>query len=367
MIIEGEPTLHPEFDDILLQLRRKFPKTPIILTTNGTLLTKERIAHLTTLAPLELNFSLNLIDKAARIKWLGAKENSDVSQVAKWLTEAKINWNGSIVALPHLTGLQPIKETIDHLVENKCRFIRVFLPGFSRLADQSLHMPEKTAHFFRQWILSLAAEGIPITCEPGDFTEESLIISAIIPLSAAAAAGIKAGDQIVVINGKIPVFTSEVMAILRDSQSVKLQFKRDNTHFEVELHYENGISGLIFTEDVNSKQLKKLQDRIQRFSEESLLLITSENAYPLFTRLLESHENLMIKKAVNRFFHGSIKVAGLLTLADVKLAIQEAQQAGFTGNRVFLPPVMFNHQGRDLTGMGSWELEEELELEFIIL
>lgn len=42
----NEPMLHPDFDDIVAETRRSLPKSPIVLYTNGTKLTRERFDRL---------------------------------------------------------------------------------------------------------------------------------------------------------------------------------------------------------------------------------------------------------------------------------------------------------------------------------
>ena len=45
-IIEGEPTSHKNFKEIILQLRRRFPQTPVSMTTNGHHLTRDLVEFL---------------------------------------------------------------------------------------------------------------------------------------------------------------------------------------------------------------------------------------------------------------------------------------------------------------------------------
>ncbi|HAP32045.1 MAG TPA: hypothetical protein DCQ14_03195 [Firmicutes bacterium] len=79
---EGEPFTHPSILTLLFSLRARFPRTPMQITTNGTMLNQKTVKALQKLAGetprgeslLELVISLNCSDAAARREILGDRE-----------------------------------------------------------------------------------------------------------------------------------------------------------------------------------------------------------------------------------------------------------------------------------------------------
>lgn len=138
-IVEGEPLTHPELREILLRLRQRFPRTLISLTTNGIRLDGEMACLFRDLGRVEVNLSLN---SASPLHWqtlMGRSKCPEASrQAAVWLREYAIPFHGSLVAMPHVVGWEDIGAAIRFLDQQRARTIRVFLPGYSHLAQEDL-------------------------------------------------------------------------------------------------------------------------------------------------------------------------------------------------------------------------------------
>ena len=79
-IIEGEPLLHKNFIEIVELVRRKYPYTPIQITTNGILLNEKLVTRFVELGGIDLNVSVNCIQNDKRKEILGLKEVDDIKE-----------------------------------------------------------------------------------------------------------------------------------------------------------------------------------------------------------------------------------------------------------------------------------------------
>jgi MoaA/NifB/PqqE/SkfB family radical SAM enzyme len=135
-IIEGEPLLHPEFPKILAEVRRRFPNTALQITTNGTLLNKALVDCFAELGNIELNVSCNCIRPESRGKVLGRRHDEDYAERLALLI-GKVRFSGSIVAVPDMVGPEEIRATIGLLEEYGADMAKIFVPGYTRLSDNS--------------------------------------------------------------------------------------------------------------------------------------------------------------------------------------------------------------------------------------
>jgi NifB/MoaA-like Fe-S oxidoreductase len=119
---------------------------------------------------------------------------------------------------------------------------------------------------------------------------------------------------------------------------------------------------MIFEYDINHNLLKSINSFLKNRNSENVLIATSSFAYPLFKNCFR---NGNVLKIGNLFFGGSIGAAGLLTCKDVIEGIEAIDYSNI--QYLLLPPIMFDEYGRDLTGMGIWEIEETLGIKTVVL
>ncbi|MCK5578455.1 MAG: DUF512 domain-containing protein [Planctomycetes bacterium] len=136
-IAEGEALLHPKIFEILDLIRNQFGLgVTIQLATNGTTLTEETVRQLAAYKPVKINtLSLNSTNLKNWQRLTGG--NQRLGKIAinapRLLKKYFINFEGSLVACPELTGWNDIEKTIKYYVDNNAREIIVWHPGYSKL------------------------------------------------------------------------------------------------------------------------------------------------------------------------------------------------------------------------------------------
>ncbi|MBC7323800.1 MAG: radical SAM protein, partial [Moorella sp. (in: Bacteria)] len=204
-LIEGEPLTHPKFLEIITRVRRRFPRTTLVITTNGTLLTLPLARALAGLEPLELNLSLNSASQAGRLKLMGDRQPDTALEAPRVLNQFKLTYHGSLVALPWITGWQDFRETVLYLSRHGARTIRIFLPGYTRLAPPELRFPAGLRQQIETELESLRREtSVPLFLEPPCLKDLTPVIEGVIPGSAAERAGLSRGDIILAVDGRQP-------------------------------------------------------------------------------------------------------------------------------------------------------------------
>lgn len=169
-VIEGEPMLHPRFDDILRELRRRFKHTPIAVTTNGHHLTRARVELLRDLMPITLCISINSSTVAGRKALMGdsEKQTGAVTGGIMLLGELFVPYHASLVAMPNLVGYDDIEATIRFLSDNNATSVHIFMPGFSDRADPEMFPDPETIHPELRAFIDRIADGVacPLLLEP---------------------------------------------------------------------------------------------------------------------------------------------------------------------------------------------------------
>ncbi len=145
-IIEGEPTLHPRFQEVIAALRMRFPDTPVEVTTNGHHLTEQMVRFLAGHQPILINLSLNGGTVASRRILMGDGEElaSTAIHGVELLGEYGVPFSGSLVGMPNLVGFDDMETSIRLLASHGARSVRVFLPGFSQWVKEDI-FPEPDA------------------------------------------------------------------------------------------------------------------------------------------------------------------------------------------------------------------------------
>ncbi len=367
-ICEGEPFTHPDIKKVLTIIRNKMTTTPIQITTNGTLLDKVTGTFLKELGFLELNLSLNSISPFYRKKIM-KDENSDRIKLAlQTLDKLNIPFHGSIVALPHVTGWQELAESIKFLKNNGALSIRIFLPGYTRLAPPDLSFDNNLVAELSEFVAAQGENDIPVTLEPPLLNNLTPVVEGVLKDSLAVEAGIKRGDLILQVKGKTPFSRVDAFHMIKKSSNPLIKIRRNNKDFTIRINKKMGdSSGIVVNYDISPYTLNSIIKQANSFNPEKVLLLTSEFAYLLLKVALNKRElQFNLKKVKNTFFGGSIGCSGLLTVRDFKVVAEEEIKEKEI-ELIILPKEAFDTFGKDLTGQSFLELEEELKVPVITL
>ena len=206
-ISEGEPFTHPHVWQVLEAVRERYPQTPLQITTNGTFLNREAVQRLAGMGRLEVNLSLNSATPGGRRLLMGDRNPERALDAARLLGEAGVTYHGSLVAMPHLVGWGDLATTCHFLQEQGAATIRVFLPGFTKLAASWLRFDPLDMHrrlcvFVREQQERMR---IPLLLEPflaGAGEQLQAEIAGVMDGSPAERAGLQRGDVIRAVRGR---------------------------------------------------------------------------------------------------------------------------------------------------------------------
>jgi NifB/MoaA-like Fe-S oxidoreductase len=266
--------------------------------------------------------------------------------------------------MPHLVGWQDLEQTILYLAEKGASTIRVFMPGYTRYTR--IELPE--ADILLK-LLEMAADlreriKTPVIIEPPMLDNLSAVVEGVVGESSADAASIKTGDIIEKVNGK-EVF-SRVDAYEKlfaaENPRVDLQRKEDQISVTVQKS-KNASAGLVFNYDIAFRTAGKIRRIVDKYESKSCLMLTCRLGYRII-RLALKDKSLDIQIAENSYFGGNIMSAGLLVLQDIEAALKQQNKLPKV---LFLPQIMFDEKGRDLTGRHYMELEQQYNLILVLL
>lgn len=363
-IIEGEPFTHPNITETLSFIRSRFPNTPIQITTNGLLLNPERVRFLKTIAPLEINLSLNTISPKWRKTIMNDGNGAEIINPVRYFSKLGITYHGSIVAMPWLVGWAEIENTISFLNDSGATTVRVFMPGYTKFGPEKLIPPLNLELELREFIAHCRKKfQLPITLEPSGINDLDPITAGIIKGSPAYHAGIEPGDRITSINGKLPFSRAAAFKELIGPGSfiVEVQKMEAGTQ-KILLNLAPGEkSGLVMDFDLDEGLAQELALQISK--KKHTLLLSSNWGAPLINdglaKLAIRRTCYEILSVENTTFGGNINCAGLLTINDFLKALK----AGLTDNKLYdqilLPSIAFDHRGKDILGQHYSELTQE--------
>ena len=364
-IMEGEPFYHPRIGEILRDLRKEFPETPLQVTTNGTVLGKDVTGLLQRAAPLELVISTNTLDADARRKFLGDKHPREIQENIKRIAGAGVNFHGSVVALPRLWGWEDLKETLKYLDENGAGSLRLFLPGYTRLAPPRLAFDptlwEELRLFVKKFSGSLKA---PLLFDPPHLSGLEARVEGVINNSPAQKAGLQKGDTILEIDGQEAWSRTHAFDLAREAGDPFLEISRRGRKEQVRLIKGEGESpGFVLYMDMDPLRAEKFLGLLDRYKDREVLVLTSRLGLPLVKDLVEKafpgRKNVSVIAVKNNFFGGSIMSSGLLVAQDF---IDTLVRLKKTYHLAVIPGEPFDFQGKDLTGKSFLEIQEETGL-----
>lgn len=341
-IIEGEPFLNPFLTDILFMLRKRFPFTPVQITTNGSLIDDNIIEHLSQIKPVELHISVNTISERYRKQILGLK--TGLKAALEKLFLYKIPFSSSIIALPHVTGRDELEETIMFLDRTGSEIIKLFWPSFTKYTGENpvRHVNLDELKDFYKHIKSLIKT--PVILEPPLLDDLTAITEGPVAGSPADMAGIKEGDEILSVEGYEPKSRVDAFNRLNNVKNPVVKIRRNAEILSCKIIKDKGEkSGLVFLYDLDWSVI----ERIKHVMTDNSLIVTSHLAFNMLDRALKKEDfDVRLLPVKNMFFGGNIACAGLLTVDDILMATEEEKFF----KHLLLPSVMFDENGLDLKG-----------------
>jgi len=364
-ICEGEPFLRSDIIDILRHIRQKYPGAAIQITTSGIHLNGTVLSRLESIGNIELNVSLNSSSIEGRKKLYRGKEHPSAVEAVKLMKDSKLDYSGSIVAMPHLVGWEDIRETILFLQDNRASSIRLFMPGYTRYT-RGLLPPDDIRDRLADFSAGLGKLlRIPLITEPSGVKDVLALVEGVLEGSPAWKSGIEKGDRILRINGKKAVSRVDAYYKVYEAGRPGVELLRNGNILRLVLDKQPASpSGLVFNYDVHSDTILGIKRGISGNKGRSCLILTSELAYCMLAGCIPDRGGVEIEAVRNEFFGGNILCAGLLTVSDIKLHLEGKTKLPEV---LLLPGIMFDVSGRDLLGSHFMELEEELGIKVVVI
>ncbi|MGM0436756.1 MAG: DUF512 domain-containing protein [Bacillota bacterium] len=374
-IIEGEPFYHPEIKEILKILRDSWPDKEIRITTNGSFLNKKMLKTIKDLENITLNISLNCSTPSEREYLMKDKNGKKVFYAIKSLNDYNINFNGSLVALPHVMGWESIKKTINYLDKYNAKTIRVFMPAYTDYSQENMKFEfdlySKLNKFINQINQKLKT---PVIFEPPYLKNLDAVIKGIISDSPAANTRLKKGNIIKKVNNEPVISRVDAFTKIKKYKNPVLEIK-NSPKSEIKINKKKDQkSGLVMDYDLAPDIIDEIIKTIKKYRINEIIFLTSKMAKEmlefLITNKLKSifpKKEINIREVKNNFFGGSIITAGLLTLNDIENELNKNEFKKSENNLIILPSIMFDDYGKDLTGRNYKEISKKYEVEIEIL
>ena len=391
-IIEGEPTSHKDFLTILQTLRRRFPHTPVSITTNGHHLDETLIAELSRLMPVYINLSINSSSVACHRRLMrDSEENATCAIASMSLLDAyHIPFSCSMVGMPNVTGNDDIRQTIHDIAHYGADSIQLFMPGFSSHIRKNIFPdPDHIYSELKELVESIAPEiDCPVLLEPSYVKDLRCIISGVRKNSPAWQSGLRKGDEILTVNGEIPYSRVDAYNRLNGngtrtvtyrpstahSDTVQLpDNKSDSTDFILETVWQNtpdGSCGIAMEYDFDPDRAAYMEKALMD-APGKVLLLCSEFAHPLMETVLSNmpvaSDCYALIYVPNITFGGTIRAAGLLCYEDYLQAAGHYIENHGLPKALGLPGESFNYLGLDLTGHHYSEIGQAFHLPVALL
>lgn len=361
-IKEGEPLTYPHLIPVLELVRHRFPASRVRLTTSGTWLSPPVAGTLASLG-VELVFSLNSAGPAQRSFLMGDARAPEGIAAVSLASRLGIPWEGSLVALPHLVGYADVAATIRFLAREGASCIRVMEPGFSRLAPSALVPPPGTRPRLEELVAEMnATTGVCVLLEPPHPRDLWPVVEGVMAASPAHAAGLRPGDVLSCIDGRVPFSRVDAFSRLVGAENPRVLVEGRE-----QIRLEKGAgcpSGTIFTWDVDPDDISAIAGCVA--GAHNPLVVTSLLGERVMSLALSrAGIGASLCAVPCAFFGGSIACAGLLTVEDVAAHFRVQPPPPGT-DLLVLPPLAFDPWQRDLTGRSYRALEAMLGIGCVI-
>jgi len=364
-INEGEPLMHPDLPEILRMVRKAFPHRTVRLTTNGMLLTPELIDLMSDLE-IELTVSLNTVGKREQV--MGDRDpQATLRNVAA--LGGKVRFDGSMVALPFVTGWEDLTDTARFLKESGAETIRVLLPGFSSRHPLFKQMPADTWPRVKELVKELADDlRLPVLAEPPGLKDTRPEVEFVQKGTPAHKAGVLPGDLVTKVAGRNMFSRKDAFLAVKARENPQITVDREGAEIGFVLKKaRNESPGFVMYEDLDREAYFNWERSSQWRRGRKVLILTSALAQPILEHVLrERGVTAKVAPVKSRFFGGNIQAAGLLTVRDFWAAYERVVAGGYSPAEVTLPRIAFDAWGRDLEGVHYREFAERSGLPVIL-
>ncbi|MFN2363030.1 MAG: DUF512 domain-containing protein, partial [Halarsenatibacteraceae bacterium] len=385
-IIEGEPFNHPDWQEVLIGFREKFPETPLRITTSAAGLEKDDIKLLADLdksagGGLRLTISVNLLDKEKREEVLGAGCNKEILDILKELNRFNIEVEASFVAIPEITGWDELEQSIYRVNEfENIKLSRIMLAGYSKFARDNIQNKFQIDRKKLQKKVEILNRkvSLPLVFEPAFINDLKARVIGVIDNTPASAAGLKKGDIIIKVSDQTVFSRVDAFNKFKDSLASKDEFKvlveRKNKFKELEVNSsgweEYDYTGIVMVNDFSSEEFKSIKNKLAADQPERVLLLTSELARDrlelIAEILMKEFEVVIDVMAVPaNYFGGNIGSAGLLVVDDYRLIKSKVAQLEY--DLIITSSGLFDIDGRDLKGDFRSDLLNLFESELVLI
>lgn len=376
-IIEGEPTSHKDFLNVLQILRQRFPQTPVSITTNGHQLTRALIAQLSRLMPVYINLSINSSSVTCHRQLMRDSEekaNCAIAAIAL-LDEYRIPFSCSMVGMPNITGTDDMRQTIRDIAHYGADSIQIFMPGFSSHIKKNIFPdPDHIYAELKALVDEVAPQTeCPVLLEPSYVQDLLCMISGVRKNSPAWQAGLRKGDEILTVNGEKPYSRVDAYNRLNGSGKRCITYRSVQNASIHKVTWSNtpeGSCGIAMEYDFDPERSHYIQKALTE-APGKVLLLCSEFAYPLMQTVLElmtlPKNSYALIYVPNITFGGTIRAAGLLCYEDYIQAATHYMENHEPPMALGLPSESFNYLGLDLTGHHYSEIGQAFHMPVALL
>ena len=369
-IIEGEPTSHKDFLNVLQILRQRFPQTPVSITTNGHQLTRALIAQLSILMPVYINLSINSSSVTCHRQLMRDSEEKATCAIAAiaLLDEYRIPFSCSMVGMPNITGTDDMRQTIRDIAHYGADSIQIFMPGFSSHIKKNIFPdPDHIYAELKALVDEVAPQTeCPVLLEPSYVQDLRCMISGVRKNSPAWQAGLRKGDEILTVNGETPYSRVAAYGYLNGPGTRTVTYRSSQTVLEATWqNTSDGSCGIAMEYDFDPNRADYVKKALSD-APGKVLLLCSEFAYPLMQTVLSGmalpEDAWDLIYVPNITFGGTIRAAGLLCYDDYVQAIRDYCDHHTPPDALAVPGESFNYLGLDLTGHHYSEIGQAFHL-----
>jgi sulfatase maturation enzyme AslB (radical SAM superfamily) len=406
----GEPLVNPHAIELLRIARGSHPEHVIDITTNGDFLSEKMIDALAELKPLHISLSLNSSNVEQRRRVMRSPRPEIAVRAVPLLQERGIQFTGSIVPSAN-TPLEDVAETMRYLDGHGPLQIRLLLPGYTKHVRDSARFDSQS---FWDALVNLASHmreelQSPLLIQPGFYWNKNIgaLVDGVFPNSPAARAGLRFGDRIVRVNGKVIITRAEAGHFLEQPPEagkpwiVGIEIERQGRRFSVELSNQLEVNedlypykprgyaasfdvlarwgfGVQLMDGFDLGSLKTLKEIIESHPEaRKVCLFTTPLVKDLYVQALQivgdSPEcrlpdvEFRVTIAPQNFWGGNIVVGDLHVVEDYVDHLLLLVRMGYRPDLAIIPSTFTNSWKLDLLGHSYFEIERRTGVKIELL